>query len=98
MEQMKIPESMIVRINYEEKELPSSVRELRPVVFKDGESYCCLLGPDPQEGIFGCGNTEKEALNDWKSSLEMRIDNLKEDDEVAQYVKDRLNASNKKIW
>jgi len=39
MEQMKIDESMRVPIDYNDKELALAIRELKPVVFRDGDSY-----------------------------------------------------------
>jgi len=98
MKQMKISEQLKVSLNYEEKELSRAVKELQPVVFQDGNEFCCLLGPDMKEGIFGCGISLQEALKDWERNLEKRINNATEGDEVALYAIDVLKASNKKIW
>jgi hypothetical protein len=51
-----------VAIDYEAPDLPASVKEFRPAVFKDGPWVCVLLGPDSQAGIFGCGDV---AVSEW---------------------------------
>lgn len=98
MKQMKIAEQLKVSINYEGKELSKAVKELQPVVFQDGNEFCCLLGPDMKAGIFGCGISPQEALKDWERNLKKRIDAVTEGDEVALYAIDVLKASNKKVW
>lgn len=98
MEQIRIPREMIVRFDYEAKDVPSSVRELRPVIFQDGNDFCCVLGPDMRNGIFACGLSPQEALKNWQRNLVERIKNHAEDDEVAIYVVDTLKASNRKVW
>jgi hypothetical protein len=97
MEQMKVPEEMVVHIDSSDLNIPGSVNALQPVVFHDGNSYCCLLGPDPQAGIFGCGSTVIDALQDWDNHLKERLSSSDENDEVAQYVNDTMNASKNKI-
>src|SRR5688572_2097420 len=98
MKQMDVPQEMKVSINYEDKNLPPAVRTLRPVVFKEGDSFCCLLGPDPQEGVVGCGNTKEEALTDWEANMRKRIIYHRPGDELAQYIEDSLNSSGKDFW
>jgi hypothetical protein len=98
MEQMRIPEEMLVHFNYEAKDVPQTVRELRPVIFQDGNDFCCVLGPDMKKGIFACGLSPQEALKNWQRNLDQRIKNHSDNDEVANYVVDALKASNKKIW
>lgn len=95
MEQMKISDDIKVPLNYDAKGLSREIKELQPVVFREGDSYCCLLGPDPQIGIFGCGSTPKKAIADWERSLEKRIEKPIGDDYVAQFVLDILKAFNK---
>jgi hypothetical protein len=55
----------VVSIDYNSAEVPQNVRVLKPMVYMDGPAYCVLLGPDPATGVFGCGDTLKEALEDW---------------------------------
>ncbi|MCW3109949.1 MAG: hypothetical protein JWQ09_4455 [Segetibacter sp.] len=73
MEQLNVPEEMKVAIDYENEELPETVKTLRPLVFKEGDGFCCLLGPDPQAGVFGCGQTPREALDDWDKHLHEKV-------------------------
>ena len=51
-----------------------------------------MLGPDPQAGVFDCGNTPMEALKDWDIHLQERIKD-KTDDQVAQFIIDVLQSS-----
>src|SRR5947207_2664795 len=98
MEQMNLPEEMKVEINFDDTTLSESMRTFRPLIYQDGDAYCCLLGPDPQEGVFGCGKTPQEALSDWDTHLQDRIQHHSPNDEVAQYICDTLKASVNKVW
>jgi len=98
MKQMKIPDSVQVAYNYEAPGVPNEVKELRPALFRDGGDYCCILGPDEQTGIFGCGISLEDALSAWMHNLAVRITQPADDDEVALYAIDVLKASNKKVW
>jgi hypothetical protein len=81
MKQMNIDTEQIVQVEY-----TGAAIALKPVVFKDGDSYCCILGPDPQQGIFGCGDTPEEALSEWEAALQARLKNANQDDEVVKLV------------
>jgi hypothetical protein len=59
-----------VNIDYHSDKIPQSVRILRPTVYRDGNSFCCLLGADPQSGIFGCGDTPEDAMDDWDNAYQ----------------------------
>jgi hypothetical protein len=98
MEQMNVDESMKVDIDFSNPELPPSVKKLEPLVFKEGGMYCCLLGPDPQEGVFGCGETPKLALADWDEHLAIHLATTTEENEVTAYVKDVLKADDTEVW
>ncbi|MFC3199993.1 hypothetical protein ACFOET_20400 [Parapedobacter deserti] len=98
MEQMKVAEERLVKLDYEDANLPLSIKELRPVVFEGSEGYYCVLGPDVNKGIVGSGTTIKAALASWEDALGKRMKNLKEHDEVALYAADVLHASNRKVW
>jgi len=98
MEQMNIPEAMQVKIDYEEGTLSRAVQELRPVVWKEESDFCCLIGPDPQEGVFGCGTTVDAALSDWEQHLNQRLNEATPEDAVAQYVKDTFRISKSDVW
>ena len=64
MKHMQVPESMLVTVDIEDKAVPEIIREFRPAVYRDGESFCVLLADDPQGGIFVCGETRELALSD----------------------------------
>ncbi|MFC7523626.1 hypothetical protein ACFQRK_06735 [Parapedobacter sp. GCM10030251] len=98
MEQMKVAEERVIQLNYEDTHLSTNARELRPVVFESSEGYLCVLGPDVQTGIVGSGSTIEEALDSWEAALGRRIKTPSEDDELAIYVRDVLQASNKDVW
>nr|WP_315419652.1 hypothetical protein [uncultured Pedobacter sp.] len=65
---------------------------LDPTVFKDGDSYCCIFGSDPQSGVFGCGDTPEEALIDWDKNLRTHLSCAGDHDEVVEYVKAIINS------
>ena len=87
---MKMDGLEVVEVNYDSPELPEGVRKLHPVLYKDGGSFCCLLGPDPTEGIFGCGATQEEAIADWERHMKNRAIDHPYGDKVAEEVIRRL--------
>jgi hypothetical protein len=92
MNQMKINPEALISVDFKNQDLPTSVQHFKPTVFKDGDAFCVILGPDPQEGIFGCGNTLEEALRDWDHHLSDEIDDPTENNETTRYVLDNLNT------
>ena len=94
---MNVPDDWKVAVDYNDPQLPKSVKALRPLVYQEGEDFCVVLGPDPQEGVYGCGHTVEEALNDWDVQLKDRVQYHKEEDEVARFIEDQLRADVKKI-
>lgn len=89
---------MKVDIDFSEEVLPKSARTLRPLVWKDGDSFCCVLGPDPSTGVFGSGDTPMLAIVDWDVHLTNRLADPAENDEVVEYVKDVYKADNSEVW
>ena len=87
MKQFEVPDRAKVNIDISDPDIPDSVKQLRPVLFQEGDAYCCLLGPDPQAGVFGCGSSAKAALQDWDKNLQTLKDSGKEGDEVLEYVR-----------
>lgn len=75
-----------VIISFEQNWVPQKAQKLQPQVYKDGDLFCCLFGPDPETGIFGCGNTPEAAVLDWEKELEKRIARLTEGDEAAHHA------------
>ena len=49
--------------------VPSSVKMLKPMLYKDGDAFCLLAGPDPQSGTFGCGPTVESAMEDFEQTF-----------------------------
>jgi hypothetical protein len=82
MKQMHPPAESIVQV-----ELTGPAKLLKPIVFREGEMYCCLLGPNPQTGVMGCGDTADESVRDWDDRLKEHLSNAGEDDEVVEYVR-----------
>ena len=98
MKQMKVPAEQLVELDYEASDCPALVRELQPAIFRDGNGYRCLLGPDVQTAIIGSGDTVDQAIANWELALRERMQDADEGDEVAQYALDMLQASNRKVW
>jgi hypothetical protein len=92
MKQMKINSDSIIDIEFD-----GVAKLLNPIVFKEGNSYCCILGADPQIGVFGCGDTPQDAVNDWDNNLKEHLSKSDSDDEVVAYVKETLAAIPKVI-
>ena len=88
---------MKVDIDFADNHIPESVKTFQPVLFKDGDAYCCVLGPDPQDGVFGCGKTVIAALKDWDKSLRKRMKVNDKNDEVAVFILRIINPSNDTI-
>jgi hypothetical protein len=98
MEQMNVEDSLKVDIDFSEEVLPKSAKTLQPLVWKDGDSYRCLLGPDPSVGVVGSGDTPLLAIVDWDTHLTSRLAQPKENDPVIEYVKDVYKADNTEVW
>ncbi|WP_114791317.1 hypothetical protein U0035_00240 [Niabella yanshanensis] len=92
MTQMIIPMEMQVRLDYERKDWPPLVRELRPIIWEEGPSYCCLLGPDFREGILGYGPTIEEAVADWELHVQERLEHHEPGDEIAAFIEETLQV------
>lgn len=61
----------IIKLDYERADVPKSVRILKPTLYQEGTgTYCCILGEDPQAGIFGCGNSPEAAMESWDRSYQ----------------------------
>ncbi|MBN9383170.1 MAG: hypothetical protein J0H74_20610 [Chitinophagaceae bacterium] len=70
---MKVDKNAIIRIDYDADDLPPAAKEYKPVLFREGNLICCLLGSDPRSGIFGCGATLSEAIKDWDADLKRHM-------------------------
>ena len=66
-----------IEIDYSDPGLPSAVRNLKPIVYKDGDGICVMEGETPMDGAFGCGKTEKEAMKDFQRHYEEQKNSFK---------------------
>ena len=82
MKQLSISPELVVDVNLE-----GAAAVLKPVVFHEGNAYCCILGPDPVEGVFGCGDTPAEAIADWDETLQLRLQEAGDGDALVNHVK-----------
>jgi len=98
MEQMNVPESQKVDFDFENPKLDRTTRILQPLVFREGEGFCCLLGPDPQAGVFGCGDSAEGAVQDWETHVNAFLQTADNSDETAQYIRDMLNTKSEDVW
>lgn len=60
----------IVHIDYTREDIPASVKNFLPSIYRDGERYHCILGTDKDTGIFGSGNSIEEAIIEWDKSYQ----------------------------
>ena len=90
MQQLDVPDEMKVSVDYGDMQIPVSAKKIKPLVYKDGDSICVVLGPDPQEGIFGCGSNTNAALKDWDTHLKDYLKSYKEDDEITRYIIEKI--------
>jgi len=98
MEQMIMDQSAIVDIDFTAADVERTLKTLQPVVFRDGEQYCCHLGPDLEQGVIGKGESPEKAIEAWKAALKQRVETAGEDDELANFIKDALNFSKNDVW
>lgn len=92
-----IAKDKIIAIDYESGDVPQSVRILKPTLYKeDAHSYCCILGKDLKEGIFGCGSTMQEAMQSWDKAFgELQ---MKEEEVKVKYAITQKLETNWRFW
>lgn len=98
MKQMAVDENLVVNVDYESGSLSAAMRQFKPVLYREGEQFCCLLGPGPDTGIFACGATEDEAISRWDQAFKERLQSRSDGDEVATFIRDTLATSKKDVW
>lgn len=67
-----INEKDIVKVDY--RKYDDATQTIKPLVYKDGDSFCCLSGKDPEVGVFGCGDSPEEAIKDWREALSNELE------------------------
>ena len=89
MEQMKSDGLNVVPIDYDDNATPDSVKKTHPLLYKDGDSYNCILGPSAQAGIFGQGSTASEALSDFDKHFQELLEHPTPGDPVSDFIQQR---------
>jgi len=89
MEQMKSDGLVVVSIDYDAPEVPDSVKQTRPLLYHDGDAYCCVLGPDTQSGIFGAGFTVQEALANFDKHFQEVLQHPLPGNPVSDFIQHR---------
>jgi hypothetical protein len=98
MIQLTIDPELIVNYDFTAADVNRTLKNLQPVVYRNGDTYNCLLGPSLEEGILGTGSTPELAIFDWEVKLKERIQNPAEDDEVSEFVIDTLKMTKDDVW
>jgi hypothetical protein len=89
MEQMQANGLKVIPVDFDADTIPVSARQTHPLVYEDGNAICCILGPDPQRGIFGCGATVEAALADFDAHFKELLEHPKEGDPVSEFIRQR---------
>lgn len=74
-EQQKPVEESDIKIDYSQYD--EAVQKLKPKVYREGDLFSCLSGPDPETGVYGSGDTPQAAIQSWRSALEERFRRVK---------------------
>jgi hypothetical protein len=98
MIQMTIDPELVVDFDFTKPEVNRTLKNLQPVVYRNGDKFNCLLGPDLEQGILGTGSTPEEAIYNWEAKLQERIQDPAEDDEVSEFVIDTLRMTKDDVW
>jgi hypothetical protein len=97
MKEMNVSEEKKVKVDFELSDFPRTVKVIKPLVFKEGNAFCCAIGLDPHTGVFGYGTTAKMAIDDWDAKLMDRLATAQEDDKLALWVRNLLSGQNNSI-
>jgi hypothetical protein len=82
MKGMTIPPENIIDVT-----LHGAASLIHPVVFQEGEFYCCFFGDDPITGVVGFDDSPDQAIDDWSISLKDHLSTYGEDDSIMEHVK-----------
>jgi hypothetical protein len=66
MKRMSLDKELI-NANYSSADVPDSVKNFRPVIYKDGEIYYVVLGAD-DAAIVGYGSDITAAMKEWDAA------------------------------
>ena len=90
MKQAEIPADIKINIDFKRPGIPFTADVLQPVIFKDGDKYGCVLGPDINTGISGFGDSPEKAIQEWDENLSRRIKLEGENDRVIKDAVEKL--------
>src|SRR5450755_1861194 len=85
------PENL-VPANYEDINFPPAFRAFKPIIFKESQLFCCLLGPNTRQGIYGFGQTPKDALTQWDEEFKKRVKTHEKSDKTARFVIHKIKS------
>ena len=97
MKQLNVQDELKVEIDFTDNQIPDSVKTFQPVLYKDGNEFSCVLGPGPEEGVYGRGETPLAALKDWDKNFQQRKKVNDKNDEVSLYIHRVLNPDENTI-
>ncbi len=97
MKQLNVSDEMRIDIDFTDGSVPDSAQTFQPLLFKDRDMYCCVLGPDLQQGVVGRGKTPIEALKEWDKELKKRMKVIDKDDEVSLFIQRVINPSDESV-
>lgn len=98
MEELKVKATQKISFDFSRFRLPQYVAEFKPLLYREGDQYCALFGPDIEAGIFGCGNTPEDALIDWNDHLREKLRSPDFNDPVIQYITDMISIINRNVY
>lgn len=81
----------IIEIDYSQHDV--AAQKMQPTVYKDGDSFSCLSGPDRETGIFGSGDTPAAAIDNWKLALDHKLKKFTGDDPEKHLPSSATNDS-----
>ena len=57
-----------IHVDYTVDGIPDSVKNFQPDAYRDGDQYYLILGDNNEGGVFGCGASLKEAMQEWDNA------------------------------
>ena len=89
MRQMNATGLPVIAIDLDAPDVPESVRDFHPILFKDGNEFRCILGPDAETGVLGRGQTAAEAMADFDQKVLKLKKNPVTGDDVSDFIQHR---------
>lgn len=87
MQQINVAEKAKIPVDFQRPGMPMTANLLQPVIFKDGDNYCCALGSSAESGVLGFGKTPEQAAQDWDRNLTDRMSLATPGDELVEEIK-----------